>query len=223
MVSRLLVASLAVLALAACDHSDKAATEAGPQADAGAQTPSSPAEAVLAEVWQAANPGRAAPDLDTLSAAFDPGFAQIHKAGNDADNASITSTLAFLKAVQATDPTACVDAPLARFRPEPLAAIPAEALPAFRAMLTDRLALISQGAARAAPPEDLMSGSMQNFALALSETTTDLLPRISAGQTFDAVAGCAATIEGWQALEKGTQSPQLVQMLYGIGDFSAGE
>lgn len=213
MVIRSVVAAFAVLSLSACDHGDKAAIEADQTAASTAST--GPAEAVLVEVWQAANPGQTPPGIDDLSAAFDPGFAQIAKAGNDVDNAFITSTLTFIKAVQSADPRFCAEAPLARFRPETLAAVPAEALPAFRKMLTDRLAVITDGASHTAPSENLMSGSMQSLSAALGDgQALELLPQIMSGATYDAAAGCAATITAWEGFNTVTQSPQLMKALY---------
>lgn len=219
MLSRSLVAVLAVAALSACDHGDKAAIEA----DAGSldATAVSPGQAALVEIWQSAHVGVAPPALPEMAAAFDPAFATIARADNDADNAFIKSTLTFLKAVQATQPGLCAEAPLARFTAGTLAAVPADALPAFRAMLTDRLAVVADGAGRAAPAEELMSGSMQNFTTALGETyDPTTAPTIAAAQPYDPAAGCAATIKGWEALDAAPQSPQLMQMFYELSSFA---
>lgn len=219
MLSRSLIAVLAVASLSACDHGDKAAIEADTAAQDAAAV--SPGQVALTEVWQSANVGVTPPALPEIAAAFDPSFARIANAGNDADNVFIKSTLTFLKAVQATQPGLCAEAPLARFTAENLAAVPADALPAFRAMLTDRLAVIADGAGHAAPSEDLMSGSMQNFTTDLGETyDPTIAPKIAAGQAYDPAAGCAATIKGWEALDTAPQSPQLTQMFYELGSYA---
>lgn len=205
---------MALLSIAACQKTAEAPSDR-PATPAASPVAPSAAEAILAEVWQAAHPVESVPSLDSVSAAFDPGFAQMSKAGNDADNAFIKSTLIFIKAVQTADPRFCAEAPLARFRPDTLAAVPSEALPAFRAMLTDRLAVIRDGASHDAPPEDLMSGSMQNFSVALGDgDARDIIASVMAGSDYDPVAGCAATITTWEALDKATQSPQLMQQFY---------
>lgn len=216
MLSRSLLVVLAVMSLSACDHGDAAASQAPEPPAAAVQTtaPTSPGEAALVGVWQAAHPGEQARGLEALAAAFDPTFAIIANAGNDADNAFIKSTLTFIMAVQATRPGLCAEAPVARFTMETLAAVPAETLPAFRAMLTDRLAVIADGTRHAAP-DDLMSGSMQGFTVDLGDgDALGLLPSIAAGAAYDPAAGCAATLSAWQALDKATQSPQLMQSLY---------
>ena len=218
MLSRCLVAALAVLSVSACDQGDAAAIDAS-QGQAAAETlpaaPTSPGEAVLVEVWQAAHAGEQAPGIEALSAAFDPTFAKIANAPNDADNAFVASTLAFLRAVQTASPALCAEAPVARFDPAALAAIPAGALPAFRTMLTDRLTLVAAGAAHTAPPEALMSGSMQTFTGGLGDgKALEILPEVASAPAYDVDEACPATIAAWEGLDKAPQSPQLMRMVY---------
>ena len=210
--------AISALSLSACQKPADAPT--GPAADAAAVEGDKPLEATaartaLVEAWQSANPGVAQPPLEDMVKAFDPAFERIANAENDADNAFIKSTLAFIRAVQADHPALCAEAPIARFSDATLAAVPAEALPALRAMLTDRLAVVADGASHTAPSEDLMSGSMQGLSVALGDSPAlELLPQIASGATYDATAGCAATIQAWEAFDKGTQSPQLMKALY---------
>lgn len=223
MLSRCLVAALAALSVSACDHGDASAIEASegqaaaatPSTATSATAPTSAGEAVLVEVWQSAHAGEQAPGIETLSAAFDPTFAKIANAPNDADNAFIASTLAFLRAVQTASPALCAEAPVARFDPAALAAVPAGALPALRTMLTDRLALVAAGAAHTAPPEELMSGSMQTFTGGLGDgKALEILPEVASAPAYDVDEACPATITAWEALDKAPQSPQLMRMLY---------
>lgn len=218
MLSRCLVAALAVLSVSACDNGDAVPVEASEGqavAPATATASTSPGEAVLVAVWQTAHAGEQVPGIEALGAAFDPTFAKIANAPNDADNAFVASTLAFLRAVQTASPALCAEAPVARFDPAALAAIPAEALPAFRTMLTDRLALIAAGAAHTAPPEELMSGSMQTFTGGLGDgKALEILPEVASAPAYDVDEACPATITAWEALDKAPQSPQLMRMVY---------
>jgi len=222
MLLRSLFAGLALFSLSACGSPTTTATEQASAATPPTEAPAvSVGQAALADVWQGANPGVPAPALAQMVAAFDPNFDRIANAGNDADNAFIKSTLTFIKAVRATQPGLCAAAPLARFTPEVLAAVPADAIVAFRAMLTDRLALVAEGATHSAPAEDLMSGSMQGLSAELGEgSAMETLPQIARGADYDATVGCADTILGWEALDKGVQSPQLMQMLYELGSYA---
>ena len=217
---RAILSGLAMLSLAACT----AAEDAPPDKQTEAKPPVpavSAAQSVLTDVWQAAHPGATPPDLPELAASFDQRFQIIARAENAADDAMIKSTLAFIKSVKPASPQMCAEAPLARFTTENLATVPETALPAFRAMLTDRLATIANGARQEGPLEALYSGSMQSFSEALDDSFESETPAIASGEAYDPIAECTATIKGWEALDEAVQSPQLYHMLYGMDGWSA--
>ncbi len=223
---RFLVAGAAVLSLSACKGPENApAAEAPGAGTASAPSPvvASPAEVALTEVWQAANPGVAPPALAAMTAAFDPGFAQVARAQPDDAHAFVVATSALVAALAPIAPAACVELPLARFTPQILARVPDTALPAFRAMLTSRLATIKAGKARTDAILPAFSGSMQSFSVALTDdagTAIDTLAPVASGKAYDPVAACAATVKGWKALETAPQAQLMIDMLYSTGDYA---
>ena len=223
---RFLVAGAALLSLSACKGPETAPTADAPGAEA-TSTPSpavaSPAEVALTEVWQAANPGVTPPGLAAMTAAFDPGSEQIARAQPDDAHAFVVATSALVAALAPISPAACVELPLARFTPDILAQVPDTALPAFRAMLTSRLATIRAGKARTDAILPAFSGSMQNFSMALADddgAAIDTLAPVAAGKAYDPGAACAATVKGWKALETAPQAQLMIDMLYSTGDYA---
>ncbi len=225
---RYVVAAAALMSLAACQDPATAPkavdAESTPESTAASSpAPTSAAERALTEVWQSANPGVTPPGLAAMTAAFDPAFEQIARAEPDDARAFVAATSALVAALAPIAPAICVELPLARFTPQILAQVPDTALPAFRAMLTSRLATIKAGKARTDAILPAFSGSMQNFSLALTDdagTAMDTLAPVALGRTYDPVAACAATVKGWKALETTPQAPLMIDMLYSTGDYA---